>query len=433
MVDGFRLSIFIQYLITTVIIGSIGTLLLKKQTHRLFLIIFTGGYWIYSGIGAAHKDVSGYYYLYYSIELLITTLFFVFFIFSLNTFCLRLSRKINIIWEKESKKQSNIFIIIYLLILFIPLIYPTNKLIRFFSPPSPNLTAVFAGSINGSNFTLVGKILQYAQLLLTPFFYLYLAKYTKKYRNVVFLQLLVLYLQYIKGGYIGRGTILMAFFILFIAYWEMNPKKRRKLFIIGIIFSIGLLFFFYYYMIARNGTTIQKATLLKAFTSIIDIELAFPKDVGIKIIESNNRANIFQYIKWIVTLPIPKIFIGSISGARINYEISEYILGLSRDSKGWYVVLPGFLGESIYIYGKLFFWIHGIFVAFLLALSVKIVERNRVFRFLKLYLVFLFGYNLNRAGISAILPDLVNGCMFLFLYLFLVNYNYKKYIKYFVS
>ena len=128
----------------------------------------------------------------------------------------------------------------------------------------------------------------------------------------------------------------------------------------------------YVYGVVRIGGTVGELSFWEAVTPVMETETSFPRDVGMLVIEKAARVDLSDYVKWIVTLPIPKILTGEIGGARINYEISEYVSGVSPGQKGWYVVLPGLIAESVYIYGNYFFWLHGGFIAFLAALVVRL-------------------------------------------------------------
>ena len=116
-------------------------------------------------------------------------------------------------------------------------------------------------------------------------------------------------------------------------------------------------------------------------------------------------------------MPLPKLFVGPVEVARINYEVSEIVLGLPIGAYGWYVVLPGLVAESVYIFGRNLFWIHGMVLGLVAAFFVRLTERVPQFFFIYLHLVVMFGYALNRGGVSSLFPELLNK--FLFFYLFL--------------
>ncbi len=160
--------------------------------------------------------------------------------------------------------------------------------------------------------------------------------------------------------------------------------------------------------------------------SVLARELGFLKNVGVTVLEAGARVDIGAYFTWIATLPIPKVLTGDIEGARINYEISEIVLGLPIGSPGWYVVLPGLVVESVYIYGRYFFWLHGIFLGIMAAFFARIAERVPQFLFLYLYIVLMFAYVLNRAGISALLPTIINEFLFFYLFLFFVIFRTRR-------
>ncbi len=222
------------------------------------------------------------------------------------------------------------------------------------------------------------------------------------------------------------------FVICLLAYWYIRPKHRVKL-VIYAIFLFALLFvFFNYYSAIRIGAKISNVSLLPSIQAIIEKEISYPMDVGMSLIRSGARTNLGKYFLYIITLPIPKIFIGQFDIARINVEISEIISGMSRADSGFYIYLPGLVAESVYIYGKWLFWIHGLFLSSIAALVLRIVETSDDFLFLRLYLLCLFGYNLNRAGVGAMLSNIINGLLFFFIYIFLTSFNWKTFKFYLI-
>ena len=56
-------------------------------------------------------------------------------------------------------------------------------------------------------------------------------------------------------------------------------------------------------------------------------------------------------------------------------------------------------------------------MAFLAVLVGRLVERTPQLVFLRIYLLLLFAYVLNRAGVSALLPQLINNFLIFYIYL----------------
>ena len=221
----------------------------------------------------------------------------------------------------------------------------------------------------------------------------------------------------------ARGPVLMSLGQIGIFLWVTRPHYRRTMIISVLVLMPLMLTALNLYEFIRIGGTVGEISILNSSLSLFESETSFPLRVGMPIIEASVRVNFADYIRWIVTLPIPKIFTGEIAGARINYDISEFLLGVSPGERGWYVVLPGLVAESLYIYGRYFFWLHGVFVAFLMAFLVRLMERTPQLLFFQAYVVLLFAYVLNRAGIAALLPVIVNCNMLFYLYVFAVVFG----------
>ena len=156
---------------------------------------------------------------------------------------------------------------------------------------------------------------------------------------------------------------------------------------------------------------------------MLENEISFPRNVGVPIIESGARVDLAAYARWMLTLPIPKLLTGEIEGARVNYEISDLVLGLGRGARGWYIVLPGLVAESVSIFGRYFFWLHAVFIAFLAALVMRLMERTPQLLFLQAYVVVTFAYHVNRGGISGPLGILVNEFMLFYLFVFIMVFG----------
>lgn len=141
------------------------------------------------------------------------------------------------------------------------------------------------------------------------------------------------------------------------------------------------------------------------------------------IINNNITANIYQYILWIITTPIPKLFTGNLSSIPLNYEISYIINQLVPGTKGFTVILTGVVTESVYIYGKYFFWIHPLSIGFIFGSLCSITENNKYLKIIYLYFLIYWSYILNRAGIASTWPVIIN--YFISFYVIIIYGLYK--------
>lgn len=419
-----NLSILLFVLLGSVVIAGVSILTARGFWQRIMLLGVFSGLLLYSGIGAAYTEVSTSYLIYYFGFLLAVAIGFCFFRVALIGVSVYSGRTLTRVLNSVDYHPGWLMIIwIYLLLHLILLVYPEFRLHHLLVPPSPDLTTAFAKRFVEQEMNVVLKLLDYARLLLAPFFYIALFRYRKQMKCVILLLVILLYIQYVEGGYIGRGTVVMTLALIGLSLWVLRPRYRPSL-IIGVALLVPIILCVsYVYGVVRIGGTVDEFNPISGAITIIEKETSFPRNVGMPIIEAGERVSLTDYAKWVITLPIPKVLTGSIEGARINYEISEIVLGVGPGEKGWYVVLPGLVAESVYIYGPYFFWLHGVFVAFPAALVVRLMERTPQLLFLQAYVVLLFAYVLNRGGIAALLPVVTNEFMLFYLYVFVLVFR----------
>lgn len=406
----------------TALVGGTLFWLARTQVERITVTGFLAGLLLYSGIGAANPDVPITYAYYY--------VTFVIVFGASYPLCARVLRPLGrsvgttlppVLENIDREHRWSIVILLYLSLALAPLLYPNLRISELLSPPLPDLTASFERRQEEQAALL--RLIKYAQLLLTPFFYIALYKY----RNhlPVFASALVFtqYVNYVVDSYISRGEITVTFGILFIALWISRPRRRAILVALSIAGVALLLPLAQAYVSIRLGAPPDATAIGEAADNLLLGETSFPAVSGVRIIESSERANLVSYVKWIVTLPIPKVLIGELDVPRINYDISEIVLRISRTSDAFFVVLPGLVAESIYVFGDHLFWIHACFIAFAVAFLVRITERVPQLLFFTSYIAMLITFTLNRGGIGATLPILVNGFLLFYAFLLVVVFR----------
>ncbi|NWN91783.1 hypothetical protein HLV39_09815 [Marinobacter adhaerens] len=425
---SFDLAKLFVIVVGSLIVGAVAFMAAKGWAQRLMLLGLLGGLFFYSGIGGADESVSWTYSVYY-----FGVFFGVVFGFSFGrVFFMSTGRtlgaRLPYVLGTMNSAAWQWVVVLYVLVSLLPLVLPEFRLHMLFLPPSPDLKALFAERFSTATPNLLEKLVGYAQLLLSPFFYLALYHLRFRLKWVILIFAFLLYAGYVDKAYAGRGDVMMHVGMIVLALWVMRPWLRKR--IMGVILlSLPLLFYgFYIYGRIRIGGGVEGVGITDGVFSILETEWGFPRMVGMSIIESEARVNLGAYFVWIVTLPIPKIITGGIEGARINYEISEIVLGSTRGTTGWYVVLPGLVSEAVYIYGKYFFWVHGLLIGFMAAFFARLTERVPQTSFLFFYLVLMFSYALNRGGISALLPLIMNQFLLFYLFLFYILIRRKKQI-----
>ena len=381
---------------------------LPRDTQRAMLVAITAGLFFFSGIGASSQEVSGLFVAFYFVTLGGIVLSFIVGLAMFGRISRSASPKIiSALGDIDGGKVWTWAVVAYVALLFFPLLWPEVRLDRLLSPPAPDLRAVMAARFEGTidPFT---RLVGYGQLLLTPFFYVALYRWRDRMWFVLLLLVGVLYLEYIAAAYVGRGVVLKHLVLWIFGVWWWQPRKRKWI-LLGTFASMPfVLYASYWYARARLGAEAGSESLLEAMGSVLAVEWSFVERVGMPLLESGRTVDLPAYALWVATLPLPKIFTGPIEGARINYEISEIVLGVAWGAPGSYVVLPGLVAESVYVFGPFLFWIHALCIGVMAAAFVSLTERIPPFGFVFGLGIWLFGYVLNRAGISAVLPVIMN-------------------------
>ena len=403
----------------SLLLGSLFILAVRGRRQRLLLGGFLAGYLFYSGIGMAYPEVPLSYLFFYFSFFIAFALAFWFFSAAFAGISEPADRFLApALNHVETHALWAVVICLYLLLHLLPLLYPEFRLHHLLAPSPPDVITALVRRFEPRETNILLKLADYTRLSLMPFFYIALFRYRGNLKRILFLLLLLNYIRHVDAGYVGRGYVIMDLALIGIFIWESRPRSRRLLVAASAALLPLLLVASYIYGMVRIGGTVGPINPLEAIGQELELEMSFFRSVGLPLLESGSRVDLAAYFKWLFTLPLPKIFTGEIEVARINYDIARIVLGLDPGTRGWYVALSGLLSESIYIFGSYFFWLHAVFLAFLAALVGRLLERTPQLAILRIYVVLLFTYVLNRAGVSALLPYLINN--FLLFYIFVL-------------
>lgn len=414
-------------IIGTLFLGAFAWLSVRGGQQRLMLLALLSGVVLYSGVGAADVAISSHFIFYYFVFMSSIMVGFHLGRPMFLSASVAIGRKLpSVLDELERMGGWRFVIVTYVLLSVYPFVWPEFRVheLIFLSPP--DLTTAFARRFTDGPSDALSRILEYIRLLMTPFFYTALYALRNRIKLITVVFFLLLYFNYADNSSIGRGYVLSHIGFLYLALWLLRPRLRKFLVVFGLMASPLVFSGLYYYRVIRIGGDFTGASLGHMVLAIPDVELGFLRRVGQPLYDMGARTDLKMYFIWIFTLPIPKILTGPIEGARINHEISEIALGLPVGAPGWYVVLPGLVAESIYIYGPYFFWLHGIFIGMLAAFFARVTERVPQLLFLYIYLIFIFFYFLNRGGISSFLPTVINEFILFYVFLFLAVLRKKR-------
>ncbi len=396
---------------------------LKDFNSKLFFGLFLLAFFTYSGLGGSLKEVDEHYFSYYVI--------YTFFI-SIGLYLGRGRNKKYVVRKSTENKLTKLIdkygttiIIVFFLLKLTSLIYPQFLLHRLIVPPAPDLTSVFAERFETQESSFFESIRYYLLSILSPFFFLSLYKYRFKPWKLVLLLIIIPYIDYCRVGYIGRGVMLQYLFIIIASLYVFLPRMRKLIVISFAVFLPTLIIFMVNYTQIRIGGTASVDNTFEALEHLIFYESNYPLWFSTIYNEPFDINNLITYFKWLITLPIPGFLKGDI-GLKGD-EIAGLLLGIDSGQRGFYIVLPGLVGESVYYFGKYLFWIHSLLVGLLVGYTFRILNRHHQMGILLFYSVFELTYFINRGGTGSGLPYILK---ILFIFFIIIHFYSRYKIKY---
>ncbi len=382
----------------------------------------------YNGLGLANVK---------EIDYLITLKYFIFLSFYQTVFLLTYKKYINISFKIqklnlsffENKKYSLYVIVIYNILYLMPFVSGNVSFVKLVLPDASSLLYVGDRVEDVMGLGLISTMVNFFKVLLLPIYFVYLYNYRNRKGLLFVLILLPLYLKFAALGYSGRSRPL-AYILIYILFLYIYYPKYRKTIIISVIAFIPIaVMLLNYYTYFRKGMDYKlSAEIFEQGNELYFAETSLP-DNGYNLYRFNEEANLGEYLKWALTLPIPTVIKGDVISG-IGYEMSEKIRLQSRFDSKYSVDLVGGFFESFYIYGKTFYFIHAITMGFLMGLLFRIFSSRKRFLLLFIFVAFQFGYFFGRAGISSVLPTLINKLLLIYLILIFAKKSITKYSYY---
>lgn len=432
--SGLDITIVIAVIIITIAM-FLGTKIIIADSYvKLSIYFFVIGFCIYSGIGIAYSTVDNYYILQYGLFLF---LFIIGAYFSTRIINSMPVKKHKIIFDDGLIKLVAVF---FWALMFIKLVYPVNHIPNLFNP-TITVVDIFERKESVTVFTyIVDRLL----LVIRPIYYIYLYKKCSV-RKTAFLMALEVYVGIAINGYIARsGFISQVIFIILsvisksgrkdeknisIEKREEKEKRtilkkyRKAIIIIGLMFviSMPLLFEYQYYRLGYSSGS--SLSTIDKIDSLLSVEFSFPSWFG-NCERIYNWKNGIEYLKWFVTLIIPKRLFGNTDVILINNILSTDITGIVYGDSSFNMYLPGILGEGIIIYGRWLACIHGLFLGFVSSLIIGICSRYKEMRIWVLYLV-VNVLLMCRGGSQGTISLFINGSILIFILSFLDKYRIK--------
>ncbi len=398
------------------------------RLEKAYLTIIYWGLYFYGGVGASSYEVEWIYSVYFLIFISV----FVFFYRLKYVFPHAVKNAIGRFYNArgatifDKPASASAFIYIYLLICLTSLIYPSFKLLNLVHPPAPDLITALLGTIETpSNINIVSKLFFYLTLLLYPLYLLCLNNFATKPLKLIIFLFIPLYIDYCATAYVGRGLILIDLAVWLLTVYKYNKKIRVPLITGFCILTPLLLVIAYSYSIARAGGEYNVTLSDNAIETLFYQEVNFAE--GFKdVVNSGQHINLPGFMVWLVTLPIPKFLIGGVNVPIITFELSEIVIGMNRHDEGFWVKLTGYVTESYYIFGKYFFWVEALMVAWLAKAIFYFLRNIKGNAVLVYYVALQFGFMFSRAGLASVMPTFLNGFLALYVYFGLKVYLSKQ-------
>lgn len=325
------------------------------------------------------------------------------------------------IWIKESKMEKNEYFIssflqkygthiiaCYTFLNFIGLIYPEFKLTNLVSPPMPDVNTWLNSVYDEKEHSMLETLRYLCSNTLMPFYYFSLYKYNSDKIKVAGILFFNLYISYCIEGNIGRSSVLVALLIIFLATLRDMPAKKRLTILlrVGIVAPIFLVAF-YYYSLIRVGhdvdTTIGISDIvLMLFSQEINYPLWFDDYIN-----GHSYSSLYKYIEWFTLLPFPGFLKGDLGNYRLNAEFTYLVTGMIPGTTGFSIKLPGLVGEGLYVFGPLFFFLHATLYSFIYSKVVIFLSSNKMLSYLAFYYAILMSFDVARGGTISVYPHIV--------------------------
>lgn len=365
---------------------------------KVYIGIFYLSFFLYSGFGISILPDYMEYTIYYFAYLSILTVS----IIKFSKSNIRIKYDPHLI-NRFINKFGKIIILIFIILYFSNIIYPINKISNIIHPPSIDNTNILYSEMSNDGSDAFTKIVRVLINLVYPFYIISLILYTKKPIKLLILIILPIYLNYCATSYIGRSSIVLNFVFYFAILYFYFEKYRKRIVFVAIIGMISFLPILTYLFFVRTGGEVSLMSTFDIIDPLIRIELTFP--LWFKSIVQNadkGYTYISDYLIYIIAQPIPGFLKQwAIGNFQVNYSIAEILLGVKPTDKTFFVPLTGLVSESIFIFGKYFFWIHAILLGFMLNLFINFLSSNENFKILVVYALVFTSSIAGRAGTTA--------------------------------
>lgn len=365
-------------ILTSVLYHTFKGLLKTKRQKVPLLCIFISTF-IYSGIGICYEKVNKVYLIYYIIFLASIAITYTFLVTNNTRILLNTNRKykfrciddVNFWSSKNTKIIFKYVVCLYVGLRILSLIYPVNRLSNFsLAFNSENNLA----NLNGTNASFIGVISTWIQ----PLYLIGLYYVCTKVKQVAFFLGLDQLVTLITTGYLSRYRIIVIIIICLFLFFndDLNDKyislsKKRKRIVFSLLILMPIVIYVMLTMMELRISGSATFTISDLITSEIGYPLQYDKIFCMAPISTASDFFLQLLDSFVPIIPTP------IYHMDLNVDFSIRYLGYGLDVSWFSVMLPSVLGESVLIFGKYLFWIHGIVIGCLCALIYKVVRENK--------------------------------------------------------
>lgn len=341
---------------------------IKDNLRKLFYILLASFIYIYCGLGIGYDRLTHYdyeitYFIYISVLGLSLRFFYK------RNVHININNSVNIF----SEKFSIVIIIVYFAMLLIPMVQ-AGIINRLVNPPTVNLIDNFES--RDFNVNVLSGIFESLRNFIRPLFLLALYRYVKKPLIALTLYLFTYYIGYCTNEYMGRAEMATIFLNVFLYIFLYFPSKRKLLVGISLALIPVVIIFFAAFVDIRLGHSTDITDISGALNYLLESETNYwhwyNKLTG-------ETLYIINYIVWFITLPLP----GFLKPFDLNFNFTVLftmdVLGFNSPNDVNSIALPGLVNESVFIFGKFFFFIHAIIFAWVFSMvynSLIINKRN---------------------------------------------------------
>ena len=388
----------------------------KENKQKYFLILVYFFLFIYCGIGGCLEEADKGYLPYYVIYMIVLTVVLKFFngkyTFSTER-SLRLSSYI--------EGHYNIFWILYIFLGLLQLVIPENRLHYLFSPPKADLS--LHDFTDSGTETVMQQLVYLFRAVLVPFFYWSLYSMRKETGKIAIIMVFDLYVNFCANQYLARNNMLVALFIIFMPYYQKLSKMGKFFFfIVAALLIPTLMYFFYAYSLLRVGGDWSDVAFLDmsyANQVLIKQEISYP--LLFDNYFDGPSGLLGQYFIWMILLPLPGFLKFGAGTMPLNRLFSTVVTGFMPGDRGFWVVLPGLVGESIFAFGPFLFVFHAAILGFILKYVMNTLSQVKSFDYLYYYFAIEFSFILGRAGTVAVYPHVAKSFVIFLLLLLLIK------------